>query len=208
MTLRGLLLAWAACAACAACAEHDVVVAEVAAPGDGGEDGEAGDSADAQPLAESGAPSCNTSEDCEPNAYCSRAACSDPTGTCILRPIVCDAGYDPHCGCDAVTYWNDCLRQRAGTTGATSGQCSVDPAPCGGPAPPCPVPGASCAHLVPPNGPCPQQFPGVCWLLPDTCPAGVPPGAWVQCGSAPPVCTDTCTAILSGAPSQGVPACP
>jgi len=48
----------------------------------------------------------------------------DLAGTCVPRPQACIEIYDPVCGCDRVTYGNDCLRLSAGATLAHAGACN------------------------------------------------------------------------------------
>ncbi|HEX3849595.1 MAG TPA: hypothetical protein VHW01_01440, partial [Polyangiaceae bacterium] len=74
------------------CATDDIVVAtiEQAAPSE---------------------PSCTSNADCQPTAYCDKAGCNVSIGSCRLRPLLCDLNSSPRCGCDGVTYWNDCLRK-------------------------------------------------------------------------------------------------
>jgi len=65
--------------------------------------------------------SCRAYEVCDlRDATCSIA---DLAGTCVSRPRVCDPIYAPVCGCDAVTYGNDCTRLAAGATLAHVGEC-------------------------------------------------------------------------------------
>jgi hypothetical protein len=186
---------------------------------DTGEDAGA-DSADGaapQPGdADSGVQPCRTNADCPPDiAYCSKARCDDDHGVCELRPATCDSSFAAVCGCDGVVYWNDCLRQQDGIAESTMGECTgkVPYFTCT-PAVPCPTAGAICARVSPgmpgmmgrPGmGQCQPSSPGVCWVLPDTCPDG---GAdWALC-DAPHTCTSFCGAVQSGEAYHVGPTCP
>jgi hypothetical protein len=78
---------------------------------------------------------CADSEFCSyaPSAFCGFA---DATGTCTAKPQACDAVYDPVCGCDSVTYGNECEANMAGVSSAAAGVCDAPPPPdgtvCGG----------------------------------------------------------------------------
>jgi hypothetical protein len=48
----------------------------------------------------------------------------DPTGICRVPPGVCIQVYDPVCGCDGVTYSNDCERQAAQIQLFHPGECA------------------------------------------------------------------------------------
>lgn len=155
---------------------------------------------------------CATNDDCAASSFCERATCGAALGECRTRPALCDGEPRASCGCNGVTYWNECLRRRAGQSVQSQGECSV-PADCGGRGQRvCPDPLAVCARLSPP-GSCPPPpmmgggLPdGVCWVLPDVCPSpGV--GAWQSCGP-PQACEDTCRAMHSEAPHRQVASCP
>ena len=65
---------------------------------------------------------CPTGEVCDLRDPTCRSV--DLAGTCVPRPQACIEIYDPVCGCDRVTYGNDCLRLSAGATLAHAGACN------------------------------------------------------------------------------------
>ena len=147
---------------------------------------------------------CHGNPDCPPNWLCNKQACPDMTGVCEPRPVCLDSTPAPVCGCNHVTYWNDCLRMQAGTAASTVGECGAGTHPCymNGDCPP----GASCSHLLPPMTVCGGPLtPGTCWVTPSDCSATGDLRLWSPCpppgsagGSGP--CVSTCKAVQSGHP--------
>lgn len=143
---------------------------------------------------------CNDKADCMPGWMCEKKDCSAAPGVCVPWPPDCIPIYNPVCGCDGVTYWNDCLRLRAGTPLAGPDICRAGACTCEVGAD-CNVPYASCSHLLPPGEMCGHGM-GNCWVLPPLCPFP-PPGAkmWREC--KPPdqggtgACMDMCAAIAT-----------
>jgi hypothetical protein len=146
---------------------------------------------------------CREDQDCAANEFCARSACLAPLGTCEVRPSVCGTRAAPECGCDGVTYFNDCLRRTNGMNLQNAGQCGSRPKRCGGPRRQKCDPGESCAMLVRPGFPvpCPPDPPGTCWVVPSVC-EEFPGGGdrFNSCNGPPLFCMDACTAIRSEQP--------
>jgi hypothetical protein len=66
---------------------------------------------------------------CPDGETCDVRGCwPDATGTCVPVSDTCDTLYAPVCGCDEVTYPNDCSRLLAGAALDHDGACDVEPA--------------------------------------------------------------------------------
>lgn len=137
---------------------------------------------------------CAQDADCGPDGFCDRPSCGALVGACRRRPSFCDARVDHVCGCDGVTYWNDCLRAKAGVSLVERAQCSA-PRTCTGPDAGCPQ-GAACGRLFDGALACqPGTFEGTCWVLPSVCPPAPSDDGWRACGTS--ACVSTCEAIRS-----------
>lgn len=164
--------------------------------------GSAGSSANtAGTPASGGGVSCGDKLDCMPGWICEKQGCDTPSGVCVPWPPACFPNYNPVCGCDGVTYWNDCLRLRSGARLAGPDICRAGACTCEVGSD-CNVPYASCSHLLPPGETMCGHGEGACWVLPPQCPP--PPQdakLWREC--KPPDqggmggCLDMCSAIAT-----------
>jgi hypothetical protein len=147
---------------------------------------------------------CHGGPDCPMNWLCNKQSCQDMMGVCEPRPVCLESTPLPVCGCNHVTYWNDCLRQQDGVPASSPGECGAGTHPCymNGDCPP----GASCSHLLPPMTACGgPPTPGTCWVTPGDCSGTGDTRSWAPCappggagGSGP--CVSTCKAVQSGHP--------
>lgn len=163
------------------------------AGGSGGAAGLPYDTGGAPPLMRP--PPCASDDDCQ-GWICDKRGCDATLGFCTPFPPFCDPDPRPVCGCDGVTYWNDCIRVQAHARFASPEQC-FDTARTCEVGSDCNVPGAACGHLLPPNALCSHAM-GACWVLPSECDPAADPKRWFDCKSADgatPQCADTCTAI-------------
>ena len=66
---------------------------------------------------------CPEGETCDlPAGECEVA---DAQGVCVETPEACDEIFEPVCGCDGVTYSNDCFRLMAGAQKDHDGECGL-----------------------------------------------------------------------------------
>jgi hypothetical protein len=201
-----------ACFFLAACDPERIVIAHKQLPADAGgadaahdaesetDDAESAGDADADAPEEEPEPTdaCSSSDDCiDRDHFCARQRCEDARGRCEPRPTVCAPTLqEPVCGCDGLSYFNNCVRRINGVTAATPGECDSQDANtwlCGPPllGPPCPA-NARCARLKPapdPSGlPCELDIvttPGKCWvMLGAHCPPQPFAGEYVRCGQS------------------------
>ena len=69
-------------------------------------------------------PVCSDNHDCKPGFYCAKKEGDcDGLGLCSPKPDACITLWDPVCGCDGVTYGNECEAARGGTSVAYRGLC-------------------------------------------------------------------------------------
>jgi hypothetical protein len=149
---------------------------------------------------------CSSTEYClyAPEADCGRF---DATGTCVEIPKggACDAVYDPVCGCDGMTYGNECEATLAGASVDYDGECGKDPTGtvCGG------FTGAQCPAKQYCNYPADMACgnadgQGVCAAIPDACTKESDP----VCGCDGMPYGNPCEAAAAGVSVMNEGACP
>lgn len=154
--------------------------------------------------------------DCPRNMYCAKPRCTEPgqvqLGTCMPKPRreQCDSEFAPVCGCNGMSYYNDCLRQADGVNREQDFWCSLRATYCGFNAGPCPS-GTFCALQMSPQASCDAPATeGRCWSLPNDCSGSRSGGDQVQrCNprSGERECVSACDAIREQAPYVLSPTC-
>ena len=140
---------------------------------------------------------------CDPGQFCEIAegqCFNDSSGTCLSTPSTCGKNLDPVCGCDGVTYSNDCERQRAGAPLWHRGACEF-------PAQDLSTPDFACGSCGTNQycsigccgAPGCQPPPPICQPLPSGC---------VGCGCFPNTPGCTCRVDASGRISYQCTLCP
>ena len=150
---------------------------------------------------------CTTNDDCSQDGFCEKVTCDAPAGECRRRPTLCAQEQRPTCGCDGITYLDDCLRRAAGVSSSTPGECDASALRCSA-TQACPA-GATCALLAMRDFMCSPDLAGVCWVIPAVCPPPVTGDRWDPCAPGPgPRCVGTCEAIAAGVPFRRAGRCP
>lgn len=130
---------------------------------------------------------------CPSGYFCNATGCG--AGTCIPKLTKTGNQYNPVCGCDGVTYWNPSVAGYFGMAVNTTGACIATAVKCSK-ASPCAA-GLHCNNRRDQALCAVPSTLGVCWGLPEQCPAD-PKGQ--PCVAPTTQCTSKCDLIQTETP--------
>jgi len=149
---------------------------------------------------------CSAAQGCANGQYCnyepnSCGVASGISGTCEVTPIQCPLIFRPVCGCNGLTYGNQCEAAAAGVDMASEGACD-SVALCGGPGSPTCNAASYCDYAS--NGCGVQDELGTCRPRPDACPRILDP----VCGCNSVTYSNSCEAAAAGMDVATAGPCP
>lgn len=148
--------------------------------------------------------SCGAGEVCVFTDATNACGAANQPGVCIARPRLCPENAPLVCGCDGITYANDCFANQAGVSVAHAGPCDTEPSPqaCGGPLDNVCPSGEFCDYDD--DALCGNtNIPGHCVALPLGCPDNVDP----VCGCDGVTYFNACEAHVHGVSIASAGAC-